>query len=300
MSARSKLIVLKALNQNCKEDNYPDFLTKKPKITSPKNHTEDDNQENETPEKTTNLRCSPQEGDDPIESPAPDLVGINLDLDLLEDDNYGFTSESICETFEVLEDGELYAVSNQSQTCPKDSVLPNNSDTTTTENEANAFSRHISEGALDNINRLFFGDYSRDATSSPYSSGHNSEENDDHEKNDSDFVPEEIGSEESELEDIIEQIEEQNTSSEIIAETETWKGRPKKGRKNKYLGQTFATRKKMRDLNKKHYNVKGKLVHSKKFVNYLCKCQKKCHEKVSEETRMNLFLKFWALGSYDS
>ncbi|XP_050295109.1 26S proteasome regulatory subunit 8-like [Anthonomus grandis grandis] len=67
-----------------------------------------------------------------------------------------------------------------------------------------------------------------DATSSPYSLGHNSENNHDHEKNDSDFVPEEIGLEESELEDIIEQIEEQNTSSEIIAETETWKGRPKK------------------------------------------------------------------------
>lgn len=56
----------------------------------------------------------------------------------------------------------------------------------------------------------------------------------------------------------------------------------------------------MRDLNKEHYNVKGKLIPSKNFYNYLCKCQQKCHEKVSEEARRNLFVKFWELGSYDS
>nr|CAI5856084.1 unnamed protein product [Callosobruchus analis] len=55
-------------------------------------------------------------------------------------------------------------------------------------------------------------------------------------------------------------------------EGKNWKGRPKKGRRNKYPGQTFSTRKKLKDLNSTHYTVKGKLKEKKMFINFECSC----------------------------
>lgn len=83
-------------------------------------------------------------------------------------------------------------------------------------------------------------------------------------------------------------------------ERQNWKGRPKKGRHNKYPGQTFSTRKKLKDSNLNYYTVKGKLRESRQFINFQCNCPKKCNEKVPVETREKLFKKFWELASYDS
>lgn len=82
-------------------------------------------------------------------------------------------------------------------------------------------------------------------------------------------------------------------------EKEDWKGRSKKGRHNKYPGQTFLTRKKLKDANKTHYTVKGKLKEAKEFSNYQCGCPKKCGEKLTADDKQKLFEKFYDLASYN-
>ncbi|CAH0562935.1 unnamed protein product [Brassicogethes aeneus] len=83
-------------------------------------------------------------------------------------------------------------------------------------------------------------------------------------------------------------------------ERENWKGRPKKGRKTKYPGQTFKIRKQLKNSNKTHYTVKGKLVKGKEFTDFNCNCSLKCTERLPINVRQNFFEKFWALGSYET
>lgn len=124
--------------------------------------------------------------------------------------------------------------------------------------------------------------------------------------NDTDFNPEENSGSSSSSEDD-EISSEDLMSNEDIRRVEALReerqnrtGRPKKGRHTKYPGQSFSTRKKLKDSNLKHYTIKGKLKESKKFIDFHCNCPKKCNENVSVETREKLFKQFWNLASYDS
>ncbi|CAH1107427.1 unnamed protein product [Psylliodes chrysocephalus] len=81
---------------------------------------------------------------------------------------------------------------------------------------------------------------------------------------------------------ILEQIEDENL--EQTQRTER-KGRSKKGRNEKYPGQTFSNRKKLKDSNKKHYSIKGKLIKPKIFIDFLSNSTLKCNESISQENR---------------
>lgn len=87
----------------------------------------------------------------------------------------------------------------------------------------------------------------------------------------------------------------------IMAENEAEElGRPKRGRKRKFTGQTFKTKKKLQYANKDYYTEKGKYVASKTFLsNYKCSCGK-CGNLVSEEKRRHLFDSFYKLANYDA
>nr|CAI5829041.1 unnamed protein product [Callosobruchus analis] len=115
---------------------------------------------------------------------------------------------------------------------------------------------------------------------------------------DCDFIPEfeDISSEDDLLLFNEEEIE---IKEKLKKEKESWKGRPRKGRNPKYPGQTFATRKKLKDSNKTHYTVKGKLKKAKEFSNYKCICLKKCGDRLEGNLKQELFQKFWNLASYD-
>nr|CAH7753316.1 unnamed protein product [Callosobruchus chinensis] len=115
---------------------------------------------------------------------------------------------------------------------------------------------------------------------------------------DCDFIPdiEDISSNDELLLFSEEEIE---IKEKLKKEKELWKGRPKKGRNPKYPGQTFATRKKLKDSNKSHYTVKGKLKRAKEFCDYKCICLKRCGQRLEENMKQDLFEKFWNLASYD-
>ncbi|XP_050510421.1 uncharacterized protein LOC126887115 [Diabrotica virgifera virgifera] len=76
--------------------------------------------------------------------------------------------------------------------------------------------------------------------------------------------------------------------------------RPKKGRVAKYPGQTFKSRKKLKDGNKKHYTVKGILKEPKQYIDFQCKCTLKCNEHVLSSIREKWFQQFWGLESYNA
>lgn len=89
-------------------------------------------------------------------------------------------------------------------------------------------------------------------------------------------------------------------NQELNKERQEWKGRPKKGRRNKFPGQTFATRKNLKDKNLPHYTIKGKFKPSRQFLNeYSCNCIKQCNLRVSSAVREEHFTNFWQLASYD-
>ncbi|KAL0821958.1 hypothetical protein ABMA28_005346 [Loxostege sticticalis] len=77
-------------------------------------------------------------------------------------------------------------------------------------------------------------------------------------------------------------------------------GRPKKGRKPKYGGLSREERKKRKYTNLSYVNSRKKTVSPKKFIDFQCSCQKKCHEIVSVEKRLAQFKKFYSLGSYNA
>jgi len=83
-------------------------------------------------------------------------------------------------------------------------------------------------------------------------------------------------------------------------------GRPKRGRKRKYL-ETDSERKLKRNGNKQYVNKDGKSVEPKVFRHdYVCPCSvneknpKKCTERVTTEDRHHCFNLFWNLGSYSA
>lgn len=90
-----------------------------------------------------------------------------------------------------------------------------------------------------------------------------------------------------------------NEADDEVPEDKENKGRPKKGRKRKYPGQTEDIRKKLKNTNKSYVSKRGKTIAPKKFTNYQCNCKEKCYEKIDTESRKNLFEKFWSIGSYD-
>ncbi|CAG9773605.1 unnamed protein product [Ceutorhynchus assimilis] len=95
------------------------------------------------------------------------------------------------------------------------------------------------------------------------------------------------------------EITEAETNNTNITIVEKYKGRPKKGRKIKHEGQDRAKRKKLTNSNKQYYSAKGKLVHPKEFVEYICPCSMECHQKVSIEERRQFFDHYWNLGDYN-
>ncbi|CAG9814699.1 unnamed protein product [Phaedon cochleariae] len=118
---------------------------------------------------------------------------------------------------------------------------------------------------------------------------------------DRDYIPdsESVSSLEEGEVDLLFDEEEIERKQKLKQEKENWKGRSKKGRNNKYPGQTFATRKKLKDANKTHYTVKGKLKEAKQFIDYKCSCLKKCSEKLSGDEKGIYFKNFYDLASYD-
>lgn len=89
-------------------------------------------------------------------------------------------------------------------------------------------------------------------------------------------------------------------NQELLAERVNFKGRPRKGRKTKFPGQTFNTRKQLKDSNKRHYSVNGKLIEPKTFIDFHCNCPLKCNDKIPAPEREKLFCKFWQLQSYNT
>lgn len=72
-------------------------------------------------------------------------------------------------------------------------------------------------------------------------------------------------------------------------------GRPKKGRKRKYIDQNREIRKMLCQTNQSFINNAGKLITPKEFVDYHCKC--KCFERISVDIRKREFQRFWALDT---
>nr|CAH7749983.1 unnamed protein product [Callosobruchus chinensis] len=127
-----------------------------------------------------------------------------------------------------------------------------------------------------------------------------SEDSDDSVQDQDYIVSSEFSSESEEVNDDFLNLDENDLSQKLSEERHNWKGRPKRGRRNKYPGQTSRSRKRLKDSNQSYYSVKGKLNESKPFLrNFQCQCAKKCHEVVSEEMREVLLKKYWDLGSYD-
>lgn len=118
---------------------------------------------------------------------------------------------------------------------------------------------------------------------------------------DRDFIPDEesCSSSKEDEDEMIFCEEEIERKQKLMQEKEAWKGRTKKGRHHKYPGQTFATRKKLKDSNKTHYTVKGKLKEAKQFIDYKCGCLKKCGENIVADEKQKLFQKFYDLASYN-
>ncbi|CAG9771476.1 unnamed protein product [Ceutorhynchus assimilis] len=88
-------------------------------------------------------------------------------------------------------------------------------------------------------------------------------------------------------------------SENNLQEANSYKGRPKKGRKRKFPEQSREEGKKRRNSNLSHFDYKGREKASRRFIDFDCQCKLKCRESVSIEERMQEFEKFWALQSYN-
>lgn len=76
-------------------------------------------------------------------------------------------------------------------------------------------------------------------------------------------------------------------------------GRPRRGRKTKFAGQSSKDVKRLRNTNKPFINSKGMLVQPKTFnENFICKCSKKCTSLVSLAERKRLFNQFHSIGTF--
>lgn len=92
----------------------------------------------------------------------------------------------------------------------------------------------------------------------------------------------------------------EESETQEAEEIENTKGRLKKGRKRKYPGQTFKSRKILKNSNQDHYSVKGKLAKAKTFLDFDCMCSLKCKDRIAADIRKNIFQEFWALQTYES
>ncbi|CAK1590203.1 unnamed protein product [Parnassius mnemosyne] len=101
--------------------------------------------------------------------------------------------------------------------------------------------------------------------------------------------------------DQITNFEVQNNDDYLILETqsEPQACRPKKGRKRKHPEHTMAQKKNVKYANLP-YHGKNKLMPSKNFIDYTCKCTRQCYFRVSEENRKEEFEKYVLLGSYEA
>ncbi|KAL4718994.1 hypothetical protein ACJJTC_012421 [Scirpophaga incertulas] len=80
----------------------------------------------------------------------------------------------------------------------------------------------------------------------------------------------------------------------------SYNGRPKKGRKRKFVEQNSRIRKKKANNNEDYFSAKGKKVCAKEFNCSDCRCPLKCTEKLSVDQRKKEFEKFWSSGSYEA
>lgn len=77
-------------------------------------------------------------------------------------------------------------------------------------------------------------------------------------------------------------------------------GRPKRGRKQKVMGQSRSDKKRLLNRNKMHVNSKGEFVQPKYFDDkFICKCQRNCTNVVSMDSRKQMFDQFWDIGSHE-
>lgn len=75
-------------------------------------------------------------------------------------------------------------------------------------------------------------------------------------------------------------------------------GRPKRGRKQKVMGQSRSDKKKLLNRNKMHVNSKGEFVQPKYFdEKFKCNCRRKCTDVVPVHLRKQLFDQFWDIGT---
>lgn len=74
-------------------------------------------------------------------------------------------------------------------------------------------------------------------------------------------------------------------------------GRPKRGRKRKYLSQNRAIRKMNCIQNKEYVSQRGKVKEAKEFRRYLCRCN--CFNRIGADVLQNDFRKFYSVESHD-
>lgn len=97
-----------------------------------------------------------------------------------------------------------------------------------------------------------------------------------------------------------------NVNANVVSNADTnppeylLKGRPKRGRKRKFLAQSRADKKKRMNSNKPYVNTKGEVVEAKQVdESFLCKCTKKCTEVVGLDLRKKFFNQFWTIGTHE-
>lgn len=87
----------------------------------------------------------------------------------------------------------------------------------------------------------------------------------------------------------------------VDADENTYKGRPKRGRKRKYEEQSRADRKTLYNTNKTHINSIGNVQVERVFnENFDCMCKFNCTRVIPVEDRRRLFSQYWSNGSFEA
>ncbi|XP_045503544.1 uncharacterized protein LOC123700387 [Colias croceus] len=77
-------------------------------------------------------------------------------------------------------------------------------------------------------------------------------------------------------------------------------GRPIRGRKRIFGGTLREERKKRKYSNLSYVNYKKQTIEPKVFMDYICNCAKKCQDKITTETKLEEFNKFYSTDSYQA
>lgn len=93
------------------------------------------------------------------------------------------------------------------------------------------------------------------------------------------------------LSEEVSEFENLNTSTQS-------EGRPKRGRKRKYLSQNRAIRKMNCIQNKEYVSQRYKVREAKEFRQYLCRCN--CFDRIGADVVKNEFRKFYSVESHDA